>query len=63
MAYLCEDRSGEYIADNCPIRDFCEWKGWENTDCQICKVNGGNNCFIPIYFVFKNNVCIFAQNE
>ena len=36
MAYLCEDSSGEYIADNCPIRDFFEWKGWENTDGETC---------------------------
>lgn len=36
MAYLCEDRSGEYIADNCPTRDFFEWKGWENTDGETC---------------------------
>lgn len=36
MAYLCEDRNGEYIADNCPIRDFFEWKGWENTDGETC---------------------------
>ena len=30
MAYLCVDRSGEYIADNVPVRDFFgEWNGWE----------------------------------
>lgn len=29
MAYLCVDRSGEYIADNEPTRAFNEWNGWE----------------------------------
>lgn len=29
MAYLCVDKSGEYIADNVPTRAFNEWNGWE----------------------------------
>lgn len=29
MAYLCVDRTGEYIADNEPTRAFNEWNGWE----------------------------------
>ena len=36
MAYLCVDRSGEYIADNEPTRNFFEWQGWENTNGEIC---------------------------
>lgn len=29
MAYLCVDKSGEYIADNVPKQAFNEWYGWE----------------------------------
>ena len=37
MAYLCVDRSGEYIADNEPRRSWFEWEGWEkNTDGESC---------------------------
>lgn len=37
MAYLCVDKSGEYIADNVPVRDFYEWSGWDaNTDGESC---------------------------
>lgn len=37
MAYLCVDRSGEYIADNIPERNFYEWNGWDtDTDGESC---------------------------
>lgn len=44
MSYLCVDRSGEYIADNKPTRNFFEWQGWENTDgvsCTLISVPNG----------------------
>ena len=36
MVYLCVDKSGEYIANNKPTRNFYEWEGWENTDGDSC---------------------------
>ena len=37
MAYLCVDKSGEYIADNVPVRDFRdEWNGWEDVYGESC---------------------------
>ncbi len=36
MAYLCVDRTGEYIADNIPVRNFYEWTGWENVYGESC---------------------------
>ena len=36
MAYLCVDRSGEYIADNVPERNFYEWCGWEDVYGESC---------------------------
>ena len=36
MAYLCVDRSGEYIADNEPTRNFFEWQGWEDVYGESC---------------------------
>ena len=36
MVYLCVDKSGEYIANNKPTRNFFEWEGWENTDGESC---------------------------
>lgn len=36
MAYLCVDKSGEYIADNVPVRDFFEWEGWEDVYGDSC---------------------------
>lgn len=36
MAYLCVDRSGEYIADNKPTRNFFEWEGWEDVYGESC---------------------------
>ena len=30
MAYLCVDKRGEFIADECPERDFYEWKEWRD---------------------------------
>lgn len=38
MAYLCADKSGEYIADNRPLRDFYyEWNGYDvDTDGVSC---------------------------
>ena len=46
MAYLCVDRSGEYIADNVPVRDFFgEWNGWEpdvyGESCTLISVPNG----------------------
>lgn len=45
MIYLCVDESGEYIADNVPVRDSYEWIGWElDTDgvsCTLIKVPKG----------------------
>ena len=36
MAYLCVDRSGEYIANNKPTRNFFEWEGWEDVYGETC---------------------------
>lgn len=36
MAYLCVDRSGEYIANNEPLRAFFEWHGWEDVYGDRC---------------------------
>jgi hypothetical protein len=36
MAYLCADRSGEYIADECPTRSWFEWVGWRNVYGESC---------------------------
>ena len=36
MAYLCADRNGEYIADECPERGFSEWQGWRNDYGESC---------------------------
>lgn len=36
MIYLCVDRNGEYIADNKPIRNFFEWKGWGDVYGESC---------------------------
>ena len=46
MAYLCVDKSGEYIADNVPVRDFFgEWNGWEpdvyGESCTLISVPRG----------------------
>lgn len=30
MAYLCVDKRGEFIADECPERCFGEWRGWRD---------------------------------
>ena len=30
MAYLCVDKRGEFIADECPERCFGEWMGWRD---------------------------------
>ena len=32
----------------------------KNTLMHFCKMNGGNNCFIPISLFIKKYVCIFA---
>jgi hypothetical protein len=36
MAYLCVDRNGEHIADECPERGFNEWQGWRNVYGESC---------------------------
>ena len=36
MAYLCVDRSGEYIADNEPTRAWFDWVGWEDVYGESC---------------------------
>ena len=36
MAYLCVDKSGEYIADNEPTRAWFDWVGWENVYGESC---------------------------
>ena len=36
MAYLCVDRSGEYIADNEPTRNWFEWQGWQDVYGESC---------------------------
>jgi hypothetical protein len=36
MAYLCVDRSGEYIANNKPTRNFFEWVGGEDVYGETC---------------------------
>lgn len=36
MAYLCVDKSGEYIADNNPKRNFNEWEGWTDVYGDSC---------------------------
>lgn len=36
MAYLCVDRSGEYIADNEPTRNWFEWIGWQDVYGESC---------------------------
>ena len=36
MAYLCVDKSGEYIADNEPTRAWFEWVGWEDVYGESC---------------------------
>lgn len=36
MAYLCVDRSGEYIADNEPTRSWFEWHGWQDVYGESC---------------------------
>ena len=30
MAYLCVDKRGEFIADECPERSFYEWQEWRD---------------------------------
>ena len=36
MADLCVDKSGEYIADNEPIRAWFEWVGWTDVYGESC---------------------------
>lgn len=36
MAYLCVDKSGEYIADNEPTRAWFDWVGWEDVYGESC---------------------------
>lgn len=36
MAYLCVDRSGEYIADERPSRNWFEWQGWRDVYGESC---------------------------
>ena len=36
MAYLCVDKSGEYIADEYPTRAWFEWVGWEDVYGESC---------------------------
>lgn len=36
MAYLCVDKSGEYIADELPTRAWFEWVGWEDVYGGSC---------------------------
>ena len=44
MAYLCVDKSGEYIANDVPVRDFRnEWNGWEDfySKCTLISIPKG----------------------
>ena len=46
MTYLCVDKSGEYIANNVPVRDFRdEWNGWEwdvyGESCKLIPIPKG----------------------
>ena len=36
MAYLCVDRSGEYIADERPTRGWFEWHEWRDVYGESC---------------------------
>ena len=36
MAYLCVDRSGEYIADERPTRSWFNWVGWKDVYGESC---------------------------
>ena len=43
MAYLCVDKSGEYIANDVPTRFLNEWNGWEDfySKCTLISIPKG----------------------
>jgi len=36
MAYLCVDKSGEYIANECPTRGWDKWHEWRDVYGESC---------------------------